>query len=1272
MTHYEQSLPHAARDPLVSVCIASYNHEAYIGEAIESTLAQTYPNVEIVVVDDASQDGTAAIVRDFAARFPNRVRTVLMERNIGAPAAQNRAFHEARGEFAAILGSDDRMRPVRLARQIAFLQANPDFVGVFSDIDVIDAKGAPSPHRAHIEEIFNRPVGNLRRQLLSGNFLNAPSATLRRADFLAAGGYNVALRYLHDFDLWGRLLLRGELGKLPERLTEYRIHDTNLSVFDEAGMPFPVRCEIVATIVEFVRSWPHERILEEALESDLDRAQALLRLAALLQQVDLHYLHKPQLGCAYAYQLILEASRLAPDTDPSIKRDLERLLKDGFDPEQTAGAGLKALPAQTETVRLLEGTLSPKSYLNWLAQRKKMETKRALLENYRISWSSQPVIQIIIRAEHARFPLLTRTLESLNTQNYERWQIDIFSTSPSPSPELYGMAQVRWNMVNRTGEIKGAIDKLVSTCSCDWLLELPAGAALDQMCLYRFAEEAARQLEETTPKAWFVDDDYLDSQGLRHHPRLKPALDSLWIQCTDLLGPILVSTSAWQTVGGATFEATRPWYDLALRLIDQFGETAFGHIAEPLLSLPDTLAHDRHSSCCMAAVKRSLARRSILGKLAKKTDEVWRTEHPLRASPAVTIAIPSLDKPEYLAECVNLILTQTIYPDYDILIVDGGSTGAETIDLLRQLELRKEAPVRIVSIDQDLDFASFANKAANSSTSDYVLFLADDIRITKPNWLNIFITQSALANASVAGPLLVSPQESRIAHSGLIPGLCGIAGSMHLNEQLEKNNGYLNALVCSREVGAVAGDCMLVLRSDALEAGLMADSLPCGDLADIDFCFRLRAAQKKVAYIGDVGLVQLGGSCLRKPICSASESLALELDKARTEEYLVSQWGNVLISDEFWNRNLDLGHASPQLKKYPDPSWYFTHNNSSRILAFPVSSIQGDIRVSEPLETARLAGLVESCILLKKESTETRTFPASHDLARTKPDAIVLHQIMGPSGVALLRQLRMYLPDVFLVYEMDDLFTQMPLKNSLRAHVPADARSFLAKSLSLCDRLVVSTQFLADRFATYCKDVRVVPNRLVFKSWAGLKSLRMTSEKPRVGWAGGTTHLGDLELIESVVRSTCEEVDWIFMGMCPDALRPYVSEFHPFGDYERYPARLASLNLDLAVAPLQQIPFNQGKSNLRLLEYGILGIPVVCTDIDPYQHSPACTVPNTLNAWLTALRDRIHDPDARIREGDAMRQWVLDHFILEDHLEEWVNAHLPNPISKGRLNEDRH
>ena len=173
--------------------------------------------------------------------------------------------------------------------------------------------------------------------------------------------------------------------------------------------------------------------------------------------------------------------------------------------------------------------------------------------------------------------------------------------------------------------------------------------------------------------------------------------------------------------------------------------------------------------------------------------------------------------------------------------------------------------------------------------------------------------------------------------------------------------------------------------------------------------------------------------------------------------------------------------------------------------------------------------------------------------------------------------------------------------------------------------------------------------------------MRRTSAKPRVGWGGGISHTGDLELIIDVVKELANEVDWVFFGMCPDELRPYIREFHPGVVIEHYPAKLASLNLDLAIAPLEEHPFNMAKSSLRLLEYGVLGYPVICTDILPYQGEfPVTRVANQTAQWVKAIREHINDLDATAKAGDALRQHVLQHHLLENNLEPWMQAWFGN------------
>jgi hypothetical protein len=252
------------------------------------------------------------------------------------------------------------------------------------------------------------------------------------------------------------------------------------------------------------------------------------------------------------------------------------------------------------------------------------------------------------------------------------------------------------------------------------------------------------------------------------------------------------------------------------------------------------------------------------------------------------------------------------------------------------------------------------------------------------------------------------------------------------------------------------------------------------------------------------------------------------------------------------------------------------------------------------------------------------------------------------------------LSPAFRVFEIDDLITNLPPRSVHRAAIARDIAERMKKAVGLCDRLVVSSEPLKRHYGRLCDETVVLPNRLEKSRWLGLEPGRRPDGKPRVGWAGAIGHSGDLALIAGVVEATAREVDWVFLGMCPERIRPVVAEVHPFVPLHDYARALAALDLDLAVAPLEEHPFNEAKSNLRLLEYGVLGYPVVCSDILPYQGGlPVTRVANRQRDWVRAIRDRVADRAACRRAGTELRAAVLRDWMLEDHLDEWKRAWLP-------------
>ena len=217
--------------PRISVVVASYNHAAFIGECLASVLAQTFGDWELVVTDDGSIDGTVDAVRAFAAAHPvARIDFVALPANRGACIALNHGIRRARGEFIAILNSDDVFLPDKLGSQVAFLDAHPHVGAVFGWPQLIDERGQPFSDPAHKDTAIFRQPNRSRQEWLRhffdrGNALCHPTVLIRRRCYDEVGLYDPRLAQVPDLDLWIRLAMKHEIHVLDEPLIRFRILD---------------------------------------------------------------------------------------------------------------------------------------------------------------------------------------------------------------------------------------------------------------------------------------------------------------------------------------------------------------------------------------------------------------------------------------------------------------------------------------------------------------------------------------------------------------------------------------------------------------------------------------------------------------------------------------------------------------------------------------------------------------------------------------------------------------------------------------------------------------------------------------------------------------------------------------------------------------------------------------------------------------------------------------------------------------------------------------
>jgi glycosyltransferase involved in cell wall biosynthesis len=207
--------------PTISIIIPTYNHDQFILGSLQSVMAQTYRNYEIIVINDGSPDNTGRMVEPYVAS--SRIKYI-EQANAGQGAARNRGIAEAKGEFIAFLDDDDLWPPDKLEWQVRELQNHPDAVLVYGFMETF-GDCIPCRHPEH-----KGPSGNVRRDLYRGNFLRSPGQTLIRSAALRhIAGFDPGIWGADDWDLWIRLSQTGHFIYVSRLALRYRIHPNNAS-----------------------------------------------------------------------------------------------------------------------------------------------------------------------------------------------------------------------------------------------------------------------------------------------------------------------------------------------------------------------------------------------------------------------------------------------------------------------------------------------------------------------------------------------------------------------------------------------------------------------------------------------------------------------------------------------------------------------------------------------------------------------------------------------------------------------------------------------------------------------------------------------------------------------------------------------------------------------------------------------------------------------------------------------------------------------------------
>ena len=224
--------------PLVSICIGAYNRKDYIRECLDSALGQSWSNREIIVVDDASTDGTREILQSYGSA----IRLILRDRNSGiCPITRNQAAAAARGEYVALLDSDDVWHPDKLAKQVAFMESRPDVPLCHTLCEVIDerSRAVGVRHGAGVVP----ETGWIFERLLDHCWITISTVLVRTGLFAEVGWFNPDAPYGYlgeDHEFFLRVARRHPIGLVPEVLAGFRKAGQGITAKNWTANPEPV------------------------------------------------------------------------------------------------------------------------------------------------------------------------------------------------------------------------------------------------------------------------------------------------------------------------------------------------------------------------------------------------------------------------------------------------------------------------------------------------------------------------------------------------------------------------------------------------------------------------------------------------------------------------------------------------------------------------------------------------------------------------------------------------------------------------------------------------------------------------------------------------------------------------------------------------------------------------------------------------------------------------------------------------------------------------
>lgn len=534
----------------------------------------------------------------------------------------------------------------------------------------------------------------------------------------------------------------------------------------------------------------------------------------------------------------------------------------------------------------------------------------------------QPLISILVPVYNPRIEWLSECLDSVLEQSYPHWQLcvaDDASTDPQVRTLLKSYAQrderIQLSFRAKNGHICAASNSALDLAQGEFIALLDHDDCLTSNALFHFVETLQFH---PTASLLYSDEDKLNEKGERYDPHFKPRWNPDLLLAQNYISHLsLYRTELVRELGGFRegYEGAQD-HDLALRVTAELS-------AEQIVHIPKVLYHWRagEGSTALSSAQKGYTSDAGLAvvndhlqKVAPKAKVVdgqyantYKIIWPLpKEPPLVSLLIPTRDRVEILRPCVDAILANTDYSNFEVLILDNQSTCVETLDYMESIT-KSDSRVQVLGWDHPFNYSAINNYGAQQARGEILALVNNDIEPINPEWLTEMVRQVCRPEIGCVGAKLYYPNDT-LQHAGVILGIGGVAG--HAHKYFSRNaHGYFSRLHIAHNLSAVTAACLLIRKSVFFEVGgLNEKHLPIA-FNDVDLCIKVREAGYRNLWTPYAELYH------HESVSRGADDDAKKRARATAEvKYMRETWGEILDNDPAYNPNLTLIHEDFSLR----------------------------------------------------------------------------------------------------------------------------------------------------------------------------------------------------------------------------------------------------------------------------------------------------------------------------------------------------------------------